>query len=97
MREMVKESVDLELRARALELEALDKAVRELRQELLAEVNDRQRRAESLWKSLIENPNPGSGSDADPFGGLSDDDLPGRMPGRRAPAKVDGPAEGAAG
>ncbi len=55
LREMAAESVDLELRARAMELEALDQAVRELREKLLGEVADRQSRIDSVWKSLIEN------------------------------------------
>lgn len=94
LREMVKESVDLELRARAMELEALDKAVRELRQELLSEVNDRQQRVEALWKTLIEDPAPASGEGRDPFGGFGDDALPGRMPGRRPPMGRERPDEG---
>ncbi len=81
LREMAAESVDLELRARAMELEALDQAVRELRDKLLGEVEERQSRIESVWKSLIEN-DP-SLDDEDPLGGL-----PGGPP-DRGPA-VDG-------
>jgi hypothetical protein len=68
LREMTAESVDLELRARAMELEALDQAVRELREKLLGEVEERQSRIESVWRSLIEN-DP-SLDEADPLDGL---------------------------
>jgi hypothetical protein len=68
LREMAAESVDLELRARAMELEALDQAVRDLREKLLGEVEERQSRIESVWKSLIEN-DP-SLNEEDPLGGL---------------------------
>ena len=96
LREMVKESVDLELRARAMELEALDLAVRELRNRLLGEVNERQVRVETLWKTLLEKASVDNGRD-DPFGGLegvegSTESRPGsgrRGPGRRSPA-IDG-------
>ena len=69
LREMAAESVDLELRARAMELEALDQAVRELREKLLGEVEERQARIESVWKSLIEtDPSAAGVQDGDPFG-----------------------------
>ncbi len=97
LRDMVKESVDLELRARAMELEALDKAVRELRQELLSEVNDRQQRVDALWKTLIENPSSAPGDDGDPFGGFGDGEPPRRLPGRRPPGGPDRDGEGQAG
>jgi hypothetical protein len=71
LREMAAESVDLELRARAMELEALDQAVRELREKLLGEVEERSVRIESVWKSLIETDPSASGADnGDPFGEL---------------------------
>lgn len=68
LREMAGESVDLELRARAMELEALDQAVRELRERLLGEVETRQSRIESVWRSLLEN-DPALSED-DPLEGL---------------------------
>jgi len=83
LREMTAESVDLELRARAMELEALDQAVRELRERLLGEVETRQSRIESVWKSLLEN-DPSLADDDDPFDGLPGG--PGRSGDRGRPA-----------
>ncbi|MAC20409.1 MAG: hypothetical protein CMJ23_12190 [Phycisphaerae bacterium] len=96
LREMVKESVDLELRARAMELEALDLAVRDLRNRLLGEVNEREVRVETLWKALLDKSGLEDGRN-DPFGGLGGLDgrkgsRPGvgwRGPGRSSP-EIDG-------
>lgn len=99
LREMVKESVDLELRARAMELEALDLAVRDLRNRLLGEVNERQVRVETLWKGLLETPRVEDGRD-DPFGGLEGvDDRPGSRPGsgRRGPGRSSPATDGGRG
>lgn len=83
LRELAEESVDLELRARAMELEALDKAVRELRERLMGEVEEREARIEAVWRSLLEN-DPATVEDDDPFEGWS-----GRRP---APANENDPA-----
>lgn len=71
LREMAAESVDLELRARAMELEALDQAVRELRERLLGEVAEREGRIDSVWRDLLEN-DPSEDGDGDPLEGLGD-------------------------
>jgi hypothetical protein len=83
LREMAAESVDLELRARAMELEALDQAVRELREKLLGEVETRQSRIESVWRSLIET-DPAL-VEEDPF-----DALPGAPVDRGRPVESSG-------
>lgn len=70
IREMAAESVDLELRARAMELEALDQAVRELREKLLGEVAEREARIETVWRSLLDR-DPSNDED-DPLQGLDD-------------------------
>lgn len=70
IRDMASESVDLELRARAMELEALDQAVRDLRERLLGEVAEREARIESVWQGLLER-DP-SQDDDDPLEGLED-------------------------
>ena len=71
LREMAAESVDLELRARAMELEALDQAVRELRDRLLGEVADRETRIDSVWRDLLDN-DPSEETEGDPLEGLGD-------------------------
>ena len=81
LKDMVKESVDRELRARAMELEALDTAVRELRDRLLGEVNERESRVETLWKALLDEP-VGDDGDGNPFDGFTPGDADDRMRGR---------------
>ena len=78
LRELVVQSVDLELRARALELQALDIAVRELRAKLLSEVDDSLAKAERVWQELLEEPAVVD-EDASPLDGLR----PGSFPGDR--------------
>ncbi len=84
LREMAAESVDLELRARAMELEALDQAVRELRERLLGEVADRESRIDSVWRDLLDN-DPSQEGEGDPLEGLGDRRRP---PGGRPPASA---------
>ncbi len=89
LREMTAESVDLELRARAMELEALDQAVRELRERLLGEVEEREARIDSVWKSLLET-DPSLTED-DPLDGLPESS---RGPaGRRSAPRESGEAD----
>ena len=86
LKEMVAESVDLELRARALELKALDQAVRELRDRLMSEVTDSKQKAERIWQELLAEP-LGDDEEMGPLdglrlgpGGSSDRDGSRRMP-----------------
>ncbi|MBQ73060.1 MAG: hypothetical protein CMJ67_09175 [Planctomycetaceae bacterium] len=78
LKELVLQSVDLELRARALELQALDTAVRELRSKLMSEVDESKTKAERVWKQLLEEPASGD-QDTGPLDGLR----PGSFPGGR--------------
>ena len=78
LKELVVQSVDLELRARALELQALDTAVRELRAKLMSEVDQSKAKAERVWKELLEEPVSGDQSSG-PLDGLR----PGSFPGER--------------
>ncbi|MCP4834020.1 MAG: hypothetical protein GY895_04580 [Phycisphaera sp.] len=86
LKELVAQSVDLELRARALELQALDSAVRELRVKLMAEVTDSKSKSERVLKELLEKPLDDNGL-AGPFDGLR----PGSFPGDRRPSTDDPP------
>lgn len=56
LKQLVVQSIDLELRARALELQALDTAVREMRSRLMNEVDDSLTKADRVWQELLENP-----------------------------------------
>ena len=79
------QSVDLELRARALELKALDTAVRDLRMKLMAEVTDSKAKADRVWKELLEKPL----DDDDADSGLLDGLRPGSFPGGRRRPTMD--------
>ena len=88
LKQLVVQSVDLELRARALELQALDIAVRELRAKLMSEVEDSRARAERVWQELLAEPAIGDEDDG-PLDGLR----PGSLPGdRRRPGSEQGRA-----
>lgn len=84
LKELVVQSVDLELRARALELQALDTAVRELRMKLMTEVTDSRSKSERVLKELLEKP-LGEDGPAGPLDGLR----PGSFSGDRRPSVGD--------
>ncbi len=60
IRDLSKESVDLELRARAMELAALAEAVKEMKNLLLQETTVRQARIDALAESLLSTPPEGT-------------------------------------
>lgn len=59
IRDLSKESIDLELRARAMELAALAEAVKEMKNLLLQETTVRQARIDALAESLLSTPPEG--------------------------------------
>lgn len=63
IRDLAKESVDLELRARAMELAALAEAVKEMKNLLLEEATAREARIESLIDTLLDEPADGPSFD----------------------------------
>ena len=63
IRDLSKESIDLELRARAMELAALAEAVKEMKNLLLQETTVREARIDALAESLLSAPPEGASFD----------------------------------
>ena len=78
IRDLSKESIDLELRARAMELAALAEAVKQMKNLLLQETTVRQARIDALAESLLSTPPDGPSFDE------ALDSLPGTPMSRRS-------------